>query len=190
LNEEAIMGIRATTVRRANVIALMLGLCLATAGPALADGGGGGGGGNNTNCKPGEVYDEGRWRCVQRQAGVLPDKDLAEYAFGLAKVGRYQEALEVLDLLQDPNTAVALNYRGYITRKMGHVDEGIAYYLRSVALDPNYAQVREYLGEAYLIKGDMASAQAQLQAIRQICGTTTCEAYEHLAVAIADPADI
>jgi hypothetical protein len=55
--------------------------------------------------------------------------------------------------------------------------------------NPHYVQVRGYLGEAYLVKGDVASAKAELQAIRHICGTT-CEAYEHLAVAIADPADL
>ena len=33
-----------------------------------------------------------------------------------------------------------------------------------VPLDPHYVQVREYLGEAYLVKGDMASAKAELQA--------------------------
>jgi Flp pilus assembly protein TadD len=95
----------------------------------------------------------------------------------------------VLDLLQNPNTAVALNYRGYATRKMGRIDEGIGYYLKSVQLDPHYPQVREYLGEAYLLKGDTAKAEAQLRAIKGICGTA-CEAYEHLAVAIADPSDI
>jgi hypothetical protein len=58
-----------------------------------------------------------------------------------------------------------------------------------VALDPHYAQVREYLGEAYIVKGDMASAKAQLTAIKQICGTV-CDEYQHLAVAIANPADI
>jgi len=49
--------------------------------------------------------------------------------------------------------------------------------------------VREYLGEAYLVKGDTKSAEAQLQAIKQICGTV-CDEYQHLAVAIADPADL
>jgi Flp pilus assembly protein TadD len=108
---------------------------------------------------------------------------------GVEQAGRYGEALAVLDLLKNPNTPVALNYRGYATRKLGRIDEGISYYLKSVALDPHYAQVREYLGEAYLLKGDAAQAKAQLQAIKQICGTV-CEAYEHLAVAIADPADL
>ena len=117
---------------------------------------------------------------------MLPDTEFAENAIVLAKAGRYQEALAVLDLLQDPNTAVALNYRGFATRKLGRLEEGIGYYLKSVALDPNYAQVREYLGEAYVQKGDMARAKAQLQKIETICGTG-CEEYTDLAEAIADP---
>jgi predicted Zn-dependent protease len=73
------------------------------------------------------------------------------------------------------------------TRKLGRVDEGISYYLKSVKLDPHYAQVREYLGEAYVIKGDMARANAQLRKIKAICGTE-CEEYEDLAKAIAERA--
>ena len=177
-------------MRIAIISAAALGLCLIASGPALADGGGGGGGGgSNTNCPPGEVFDARSMQCVKKQAGVLSDEALTDYAYALAKAGRYGEALGVLDLLKDPNTPVALNYRGYATRKLGRTDEGISYYLKSVALDPHYAQVREYLGEAYLVKGDTASAKAQLQAIKGICGTV-CEEYQHLAVAIADPSDI
>jgi protein involved in temperature-dependent protein secretion len=87
--------------------------------------------------------------------------------------------------MKKSDTAVALNYRGYVTRHLGRVDEGIGYYLRSVKLDPRYAQVREYLGEAYVIKGDMAKAKEQLAVIRTICGNTECEEYEDLAKAIA-----
>ena len=97
-----------------------------------------------------------------RRSGVLPDYELTEYAFALAKAERFNEAIEVLDLLQDPNTARALNYRGYATRKLGRTDEGIGYYLRSVALDPTYAQVREYLGEAYVTLGKFDLANEQL----------------------------
>ena len=68
--------------------------------------------------------------------------------------------------MQDRETAEALNYRGYATRKLGRVDEGIGYYLKSVALDPHYAQVREYLGEAYVIKGDVEKASEQLRGHR------------------------
>jgi tetratricopeptide (TPR) repeat protein len=173
------------------ILAAAFGLCLlGTAAPAGADTGGGSDKSSNTpTCGRGEVWDSKSQKCVKAENGVLPDRELIDYAEALVKAGRYAEALAVLDLLKDPNTPVALNYRGYATRKLGRIDEGIGYYLKSIALDPHYAQVREYLGEAYLIKGDTAGANAQLLAIKQICGTV-CEEYEHLAVAIADPTDL
>ncbi len=170
------------------ILAAAFGLCLVAAGPALADSGSSDKS-DTTTCGKGEVWDSNSKKCVKAENGVLPDKALTDYAYALVRAGRYAEALDVLDLLKNPNTAVALNYRGYATRKMGRIDEGIGYYLKSVAVDPHYAQVREYLGEAYLLKGDTTRAKAQLQAIKGICGTV-CESYEHLAVAIADPADI
>ena len=39
------------------------------------------------------------------------------------------------------------------------------YYLKSVALDPAYPQVREYLGEAYVIEGKYDLAKDQLATI-------------------------
>jgi tetratricopeptide (TPR) repeat protein len=136
-------------------------------------------------CPQGQVYNANTKQCEQRRAGALPDKQLADYAYALAKAKRYQEAIEVLDLMKNPNTAQGLNYRGYATRHMGKLDEGIAFYLRSVKLDPRYAQVREYLGEAYMLKGDVTSAKYQLNKIKAICGNTECEEYEDLAKAIA-----
>jgi tetratricopeptide (TPR) repeat protein len=164
-----------------------LGLGLVLAGPAVADSGGGSDRSSTPTCGKGEVWDNRSQRCVRAENGVVPDEALTNYAEALIKAHRYREVLAVLDLMQNPNTAVALNYRGYATRHMGRVDEGIVYYLKSITLDPHYAQVREYLGEAYLIKGDLPNAQAQLRAIKGICGTT-CEAYQDLQVAIADPA--
>ena len=64
-----------------------------------------------------------------------------------------------------------MNYRGSATRKLGHTEEGIGYYLKSVALDPNYSQVREYLGEAYVIQGKLDLAKEQLQTIQKLCGS-------------------
>jgi Flp pilus assembly protein TadD len=170
-----------TSLRAAAVAAAAFALGLTVAGIARAAGDNDS---NTKTCAQGEVYDSRSGKCIARQAGVLPDRELADYAYALAKAGRYGEAIEVLDLLKNPNTAVALNYRGYATRKMGRLDEGIGYYLRSVALDPHYAQVREYLGEAYVIKGDLARAKEQLVVIKGICGTD-CEEYEDLEKAIA-----
>jgi tetratricopeptide (TPR) repeat protein len=172
-----------------SVLTAAFGLCMWSAGPALADGGGGGGGGGGssgtTTCPRGEVYDARSNGCVKQGGSLLPDKALTEYAYALAKEERYDEALDVLNLLQNKNTPEGLNYRGYATRKLGRVDEGIGYYRKSVALNPRYAQVREYLGEAYVIKGDIARAKAQLAVIKTICGTG-CEEYGHLAQAITN----
>jgi Flp pilus assembly protein TadD len=135
------------------------------------------------NCPKGQVWDSKSQKCVLQTSSAVPDADRTDYAYRLAKDGRYDEALALLDTLKQPNTAKALNYRGYATRKLGRTDEGIGYYLQSVKLDPQYAQVREYLGEAYVIKGRVDLAQEQLQQIKSICGTG-CEEYQDLAEAI------
>ena len=173
-------------MRPAAMFAAAFALSL-TLGPALAVADSGGKD-DTANCPRGQVWDSRSGRCV-KQGSALPDKVLTDYAAALSKAGRYDEALTTLDLLRNPNTAEALNYRGYATRKLGRVDEGIGYYQRSVALDPRYAQVREYLGEAYVVKGDIASAKAQLEVIKGICGTD-CAQYKHLADAIADPSKV
>ena len=178
------MRMRVTAGRSPMTVAAVFALSLAAAGAARADGGGGSDDSART-CPRGQVWDSRTQRCVQAQSGVLPDKALAGYAYALARAERYDEALGVLDLMQDRETPQALNYRGYATRKLGRVDEGIGYYLKALALDPRYAQVREYLGEAYVSKGDLARAGEQLQAIEAICGTG-CEEYEDLAKAIAE----
>ncbi|MDE3174669.1 MAG: hypothetical protein KGM15_00995 [Pseudomonadota bacterium] len=191
-----------TRARRA-IAAGALSLVLSSAFAAGGGGGGGGGeapGGGNagaaprathskddlTTCRPGQVWDRKKHTCLRRHTGVLPDAEMTEYAFALASAARYQEALDVLDLLDNPNTPRALNYRGYATRKLGQVDEGIHYYLQSIALDPKYPQVREYLGEAYVIEGKFDLAKAQLAAIGQLCGAAECEYYQRLAKALGE----
>ncbi|HXT09809.1 MAG TPA: tetratricopeptide repeat protein [Roseiarcus sp.] len=138
-----------------------------------------------TTCRRGQIWDRRHKHCLKRKSGVLPDADMAEYAYALAKADRYAEALETLDLLQNPNTARALNYRGYATRKLGRTQEGIGFYLKSIEIDPNYAQVREYLGEAYVLQGNVGAAKEQLNRIAKICGSTDCEEYEDLEFAIS-----
>jgi tetratricopeptide (TPR) repeat protein len=181
-------------------LAVALGAMFAGVPLAMGSGGGGGGGGGGgaaappagqqnsqtdlTTCDKGKVWDAKNHKCVAKHSGVLPDPALTEYAYALAKAERYHEALDILDTLENPNTPRALNYRGYATRKLGRTEEGVSYYLKSVALDPNYSKVREYLGEAYVIQGKLDLAKEQLQTIQKLCGSTECEEYEDLSQAI------
>lgn len=165
------------------------------AGESGSSGGGSAGGGsdssqggrssdtNMTTCPRGQIYSQRSRRCVQVRSEILSDEAVTDYAYALAQAERFDEALEVLDMVTNPDTPKALNYRGYITRKLGRTDEGISYYLKSVAMDPQYAQVREYLGEAYVIQGKLDLAREQLQIIQTLCGTE-CEEYRDLAEAI------
>ena len=140
-------------------------------------------------CKKGEVYDKKAKKCVKQSSANITDENRIDYAYSLAKAARYDEALAMLDTVKDQNNAEVLNYRGYATRKLGRTDEGISYYLQSVKLDPQYAKVREYLGEAYVIKGQLDMAKDQLATIKTICGTG-CEEYQDLNAAIIDPSKI
>ena len=175
------------------VPAALLGAGLAIAmlpGASLAAGGGGSDDAATTpTCPKGKVYEKKSKKCVDKTTSNVPDEDRTEYAYTLAKAGRYQEALDMLDTLKDPNTKEALNYRGYATRKLGRTDEGISWYKKSVALDPKYAKVREYLGEAYVVKGQIDLAKEQLTTIKSICGTS-CEEYRDLHEAIEKPSKI
>jgi len=186
----------------ARVLPLLLAAALgfAATGTSFAAGGNGGNGGSGgsgggsssgdmTTCKKGQIWNTATRRCEAAVKGQLDDDAVAQYAYALAKAHRYEEALATLDMLENPNTARALNYRGYATRKLGRTEEGIGYYLQSVKLDPHYAQVREYLGEAYVIQGKLDLAHQQLDVIKSICGTG-CEEYEDLAKALHAPSGL
>jgi tetratricopeptide (TPR) repeat protein len=175
-----------TTVRIASIL---LGGCLAASlfsGPVFAVGND-----NSTmpTCKKGEIYDQKTKKCVKQQSANVSDENRTDYAYSLAKAGRYEEALAMLDTVRDQNSAEVLNYRGYATRKLGRTDEGISYYLQSVKMDPQYAKVREYLGEAYVIQGRLDLAKEQLNTIKTICGMA-CEEYQDLNAIILDPSKI
>jgi Tfp pilus assembly protein PilF len=77
-----------------------------------------------------------------------------------------------------------LNATGFATRKLGDVDGALPYYARALEINPNYAVAREYLGEALLAKGDVASARAQLGEIERRCGKA-CAPYAELTKQIA-----
>jgi tetratricopeptide (TPR) repeat protein len=83
---------------------------------------------------------------------------------------------------------MVLTMIGYSERKSGNYDVGVDYYYKALAIDPENVNTREYLGEAYVEKGKINRARAELAKIEAVCGTT-CEQYEDLAKAIAGEPD-
>jgi tetratricopeptide (TPR) repeat protein len=132
-------------------------------------------------------YKEGSadWKRCKGQKNLEQD-DEATYARGywLAKAGEYAAALDVLRSAKrqaDPRIQTMI---GFSLRNLGMVDEAMAYYRAALSANPELTSTRQYLGEAFLQKGDRASAEGQLAEIARRCGTE-CEDYTALAAAIA-----
>jgi len=62
----------------------------------------------------------------------------------------------------DPKYHEAWNLIGYAARKLKRYDRALAAYEKCLALKPDYAPAREYLGEAYLELGKPDQAREQL----------------------------
>ena len=137
------------------------------------------------NCKKkGLVWSTEEKKCVKKTSELLTDDDLYLQARAYVEDDKYNMALDLLRRIKNQNQPRVLNYIGYSTRKLGNVDEGIRYYKKALSLNPNYNVAREYLGEGYLQKGDLASAKQQLAEIATRCGVG-CEEYKDLAEEIA-----
>lgn len=140
---------------------------------------GDGGSGETTNCSNGKVWDKKQSKCVDPQRGMIDDDSIYEAGRDLAMAGRYDEAIKVLTLAADKTDARILNYLGYSHRKAGRVTVGLGYYQEALRNNPDYTLVREYMGEAYLQRGDVASAREQLGEIEKRCGKG-CKEYAEL----------
>jgi tetratricopeptide (TPR) repeat protein len=164
-------------------IALAATLLISPALVSSAFPAGGGGGSNTQTCPGGKVRDR-NGKCVDPKQGMLDDDTLYENGAALAKAGRYGEAITVLGYIQNKADPRVLNYLGYAHRKSGRIQVGLGYYEEALRIDPNYVLTREYLGEAYLTLGDVASAKNQLSEIEKRCGKG-CDEYTALADQIA-----
>ena len=117
----------------AALAAVLLAGTIAT-GPAFAVSGGGGGGSSNTHdCKDGTHWSKSADKCVPNGSSQL-DEDLYEEGRVLALAGHYQEALAALGAVKKKDS-MTLTMIGYSKRKMGNVDEGMAFYHKALAID-------------------------------------------------------
>jgi Flp pilus assembly protein TadD len=86
--------------------------------------------------------------------------------------------------VRHPDNADVQNLLGYSYRKQGQLDPAFKHYERALVLDPRHRGAHEYIGEAYLMKGDLAGAQKHLAALKSIC-MLPCEELADLEKAIA-----
>lgn len=112
--------------------------------------------------------------------GELSDEEIFNGAYWLARDTHYHEALALLAQAKNHDDPRLLAVTGFVTRKLGNVDGAFPFYARALEIKPDYVQAREYLGEAYLSKGDLAHASEQLGEIERRCGQS-CVAYTELA---------
>jgi Flp pilus assembly protein TadD len=95
-----------------------------------------------------------------------------------AALGKFQLALQ-----RFPAAADLHNELGFTHRKLRQVDKAFEHYKVALAIDPRHRGAHEYIGEAYLMVGDVASAEKHLAALRSIC-LLPCEEMEDLRRAI------
>jgi tetratricopeptide (TPR) repeat protein len=77
---------------------------------------------------------------------------------------KFKKALEASEqaVTLDDRYHEAWNLVGYTARKTGDYDKSFKAYQRCLDIKPDYAPAREYLGEAWLDKGDVRKAHDQL----------------------------
>jgi Flp pilus assembly protein TadD len=85
--------------------------------------------------------------------------------------------------LRDTRNADIQNYLGYAHRQLGQMDLAFTHYQRALQLNPRHRGAHEYVGEAYLLVGNLAKAEEHLAALERIC-LIPCEEYEDLKKAI------
>lgn len=106
--------------------------------------------------------------------------------YAAAMEGEYAEAVEILRAVvgERPQDADAWNMLGFSYRNLGESDLAWDAYERALTIDPSHKGAHEYIGEWYLMQGDMASAKAQLDKLATLC-PEGCKERELLAEAIA-----
>jgi len=120
------------------------------------------------------------------KAAAVPDPD---YIAGKTAVDArdWKRAIELLSraAARDADNANIHNYLGFANRNDGNWETAMKHYRIALALNPDHRGATEYMGHAYLLRGNLPLAQAQLVRLERICGRA-CQEYASLSGAIED----
>ena len=120
----------------------------------------------STECTDGQVWDEKSKTCTDPKSGALDNDTRYRAVRELAWAGRPDDALHVLSAMTEGDTDRVLTYKGFAHRKADRLEEGLAWYDAALTANPDNLLARSYLGQAYVLMGEIALAQAQLDQIR------------------------
>jgi opacity protein-like surface antigen len=129
-----------------------------------------------------------------RAADTQPDPAPAHAASSADKLAgvrspiaakQWSAALDELKRVNDSGNADWNNLMGFTLRK-GKTPDLVGsekYYDAALRIDPHHRNTLEYSGELYLMKGDLAKAQARLASLSTECAAN-CDQYAELKAAI------
>jgi len=149
--------------------AIMLLLGIGLTEHVRADGGGGGGDDDERAKVPGATPAD-------------PDYEAAVRAI---KLDKFAEAIPLLKRVVDRESrnADAFNWLAYATRRTGNPAASIPIYQKALAIDPKHRGAHEYIGEAYLMLGNVAKAKEHLARLNSLC-FLPCSEYTDLRKAV------
>ena len=84
-----------------------------------------------------------------------------------------------------PEASDLHNELGFTHRRLRQMDKAFEHYRRALDLNPQHRGAHEYIGEAYLIVGDVERARFHLASLRSIC-LLSCDELKDLEKSIAD----
>jgi Tfp pilus assembly protein PilF len=98
---------------------------------------------------------------------------------------KFAAAIPLLEgvVKRDTANADAYNWLAYATRKTGDPAAAIPIYEKALAIDPKHRGAHEYIGEAYLMLGNVAKAREHLARLDKLC-FFSCEEYRDLKKAV------
>jgi tetratricopeptide (TPR) repeat protein len=85
---------------------------------------------------------------------------------------------------RQPTNADVFNLLGFAERNRGNLDAAFAWYEKALTIDPKHRGAHEYVGETYLLAGNVAKAKEHLAALDKLC-PFSCEEYRDLRDDIA-----
>jgi Tfp pilus assembly protein PilF len=114
-----------------------------------------------------------------------PDDPDYAAAVKAIKGEKFAAAIPLLEgvVKRDTANADAYNWLAYATRKTGDPAASIPLYEKALAIDPKHRGAHEYIGEAYLMLGNVAKAKEHLARLDKLC-FFSCEEYRDLKKAV------